>query len=284
MIILIVLIILIVILLYQTFRAKKLTKNTVLCFTGGLGAGKTFMGVKSTLRYYKLMRLRYYIGKLPFMCALGIGVKTKPVIYSNIPIKYGKKKYAEIFTREHLLMSAALPMGAIVFIDEIGQFASQYDYDNPYVMVLVQRFIRFYRHFIENGKLIVTDQSNSNIVVAIRRRINVIYNLNNFRRFCGVLPFFKVDVNELQSIEDTINTNNLELTDTEYFFGFLPYKWQKNKRHYDSRCYSIMYMLEPSNVAPDTWRADLKTDYLIDIECSEEERKYYKRYNELPKK
>ena len=48
-----------------------------------------------------------------------------------------------MLTREHLLMEERLPEGVIVFIDEIGQFASQYDYDNPLVMCNLQEFLDF---------------------------------------------------------------------------------------------------------------------------------------------
>lgn len=269
--------ILAVLLLLQFIRAKPMTRNTVLCFTGGLGAGKTYCAVQKAISFYKRQRLRYFFRWCPI-----IGNKNKPTLYSNIPIRLGKDKYSEALSIEHLTLQKRLPEKAVVLIDEIGQFANQYEHDNPYVMYYLQEFIRFYRHYID-GRLILTDQASDNIVKQIRLRVNVIYNLNDFRRWGFVLPFFKVNVDELACVEDSVQNVNLMQRDakTEYFFGFLPYRFMKRFKRYDSRCYSIMYMAKKLFTAPKQWRKDLKTNYLINIDATEEERKRWNKYRQV---
>lgn len=280
----IVLIVSVFLILLMFIKQEKMTKNTVLCFTGGLGSGKTYNAVRIAIKFYRKQQFKYKLSRF----FLGKRSKVdKPVLYSNIPIKIDKKHNSEVLTREHLLLEADIPEKAIVLIDEVGQVASQYDYENPYVMCELQELIRFYRHYTD-GKLILTDQSSANIVVPIRRRINYIYNLNNFRRVWGFLPFFKVDLSCFEVAEEQLTnvnetqTNNEKLLTTEklekpYFCGFLPYKWMKGLKHYDSRCYSIRYNHELMDHPQETWE-QLKTAYLIDIEASNTERDYYKKY------
>lgn len=262
--------------LWQAFHAKRMTKNTVLCFTGGLGTGKTYCAVQKAVGFYRRQRLRYRLRWIPI-----VGSKHPPHIYSNIPIKLGRNKYSEVLSLEHIIMTERLPEKSIVLIDEIGQFANQYEYDNPYVMAYLQEFIRFFRHYID-GRLVLTDQASDNIVKPIRLRINIIYNLNDFHRMWLFLPFFKVSVDELACVEDSVQNVNImdQERKDEYFFGFLPYRWMKSKK-YDSRCYSIMYMAKKLFTAPARWRKDLKTNYLINIDASEEARKDWKKYRKI---
>lgn len=241
------------------FKQKKVPNNTVIAFTGGLGSGKTYLGVKYAIKHHKKMNLLY---KLRI-------IKNKPLFYSNIPIRYKRKKWAKILEYDHLTLKSRIPEYSTIFIDELGQFASQYDYQNPYVMQYVQEFIRFYRHYTD-GKLIITDQTSSNIVVAIRRRINQIYNLHDFSRW--LLFFYKVNVSELLITEDIMNIQNVQESEQEYFMGYLPFKFLKifnyivnpfYYKKYDSRTYSINYKAL-LRVNENTWNA-YKTDYFIQL-------------------
>jgi len=265
-----------VIVVMKFLHQKHVTNNTVICFTGGLGSGKTYNAVRFAYKFYKRQRTSY---NFRFLSFLGFGSKNPPVVYSNIPILLqkksffgllGKEVYSKPLTRDHILMHKRIEENSVVLIDEIGQFASQHDWNNPFVQVELQEFIRFFRHYI-NGKLILTDQCSANICNQIRRRINIIYNLENFRRLFFFFPFFTCEVRELLSVEDNVsNVNEMSRNlKKEYFIGFLPYNFPLLRwlsfRKYDSRCYSIMYMSKKSNVPPKEWRTDLKTNYLIDI-------------------
>lgn len=291
MILLIIIIILAVVALWFILRQKKLTKNTVLCFTGGLGSGKTFMAVRSAIKYYKMQNFLYALSRIPLLGSLLLGKRFKCNIYSNIPILLKRRRkskgnlYSYVLKKEHITLQERLPENACVVMDEIGQFASQYEHDNPYIMEYLQEFVRFYRHYI-NGRLIITDQCSANIVVPIRRRIATIYNVSNFHRALLILPFYVIEVQDLTVTEESIqNTNVLDIdTKKEYFFGFLPWRWLSRLLklgRYDSRCYSIMYMSEKSHIAPEKWDK-LKTNYLIDIVATGTEKQAYKKFRKMP--
>ncbi len=270
---------------------KRFAKNTVICLTGGLGSGKSFLGVKKSLSSLFWRRIAYYIGLYDKWVLkrkiMGIKIykrikSDKPNLYSNIPILISKRKneWSITLTYGHIIMTESIVEYSVVFVDEVGQFASQYEYDNPFVMQDIQMFFRFFRHFLD-GKLIVTDQNSSNIVLVLRRRINIIYNLSNFSR--KFLFFYKVDVAEITITDDA--TNIIETVSNEnlpYFFGLLPFKYLTflNKifgytKHYDSRCYSILY--EPKKDNHDiTWQ-EYKTKYFIELPTNKEMRDKFKK-------
>ena len=270
MLLLIVSIILTIYFIFVYFSQKKVPNNTVIAFTGGLGSGKTFLGVKYAIKHHKKMMLLY---------TLHI-IKTKPLFYSNIPIRYERNKWAKVLEYDHLTLKSRIPEYSTIFIDELGQFASQYDYQNPYVMQYLQEFIRFYRHYTD-GKLIITDQTSSNIVVAIRRRINQIYNLHDFNRW--FLFFYRVKVSEVLITEDIMNIQNIQEEESPYFMGYLPFKYLNIFNYinpfyfkkYDSRTYSINYKAQ-LRLNENIWN-QYKTDYFIELPNIKELKQLYNR-------
>ena len=281
-------------------RSKKFPQDTVICLTGGLGTGKTLIAVDRAIKEYRKRLFMWRIGLYNKRKGLKVFKKAEmPKLYSNIPILlkrpiYISKKlipykeyFSEVLTYEHILLLNKIPEYSVILIDEVGQVADQYQYDNPFVMQNLQEFIRFFRHYID-GKLILTDQSSSNIVVAIRRRINKIYNLHDFRR--NWLFFYKVKVQELFITEDIMATAEQNIhKEYEFFYGLLPLKWLKflditklfTYKKYDSRCYSIMYddVVRKQN---DSQHQDYKTDYVIDIPNNADMRKEFKAKGFIP--
>lgn len=284
-------IILFIIILWQYFCQEKMTHNTVLAFVGTMGSGKTFLAVREALRAYKKVKLKRIFGKIFLIYRLfEPNWNRKPVIYSNFPIRVRRfgspdRRYCEVFKKEHILRRELLPDGAITVLDEIGQFASQWDYENPYVREQLADFTRFYRHWID-GRMIVTDQSSDNIVKVVRCRLGIIYHLNDFHRWLKVMPFFKVDVTPLLCIEDSKQETSIEVDSRSYFFGILHYKILSrllNLNRYNTRCYSRIYR-EGASRSADPYDKSLKTRYLIDISVSKAMSKDYKdnrnRYRE----
>jgi hypothetical protein len=263
-----------VVYVYYSFKQLRPSHNTILAFTGSLGTGKTYHAVKYAIKEYKRERIMYYLHLQDYL----------PVVYSNIPVKIrfkifgiiGREQWAEQLTREHLLLKKRLPEKAILIIDEVGQFASQYDYNNPNVMNELQELIRFYRHYTD-GHIFLTDQNSNNIVVPLRRRISQVYNLSDMHRV--LFFFYKVSVNVVELTEDVTNVTLATETpdDRPFFFGTLPFKlkplkWLNKllgfKKYYDDRCYSINYTApQEQEIA---W-AKYKTKEFIDLSASREQ-------------
>lgn len=269
----------ILVILFQKFKSERITNNTIVCFTGGLGAGKTYMAVNCAIHEYRRQASKYKLfQRFPFLRFFDKSIVNKPCLYSNIPIRISKYQLSMPLLLEHITMKEKLPEKAIVVFDEIGSVCSQYDYDNPIVQIQISTFIRFFRHFTD-GKLYCTDQSSDNIVVGIRRRINLIYNLDTFRRFGFVLPFYKVNVNPVMCIEESQSLINDPDQDRKYFFGYLPYRLF-SKKLYQSRCYKPLYY-DKAVKTVDRFTGDLYTRYLIDIECSAADKKKFKTDREF---
>lgn len=156
--------------------------------------------------------------------------------YSNIPLRISKKEMAIVLKPEHLLLMEKLGYRSVIFIDELGAFASQFDYSNPFIKDNFDEFVRLYRHYTLGGYIVVNDQCSENIVLQIRRRINTVFNLMHFKKHLFGL-FFTVKIRNI-SISEEIKT--IEQKDTEdnmtLYFGFFPLK-----NTYDTYCYSERY-------------------------------------------
>ena len=141
------------------FVAIKLIKpyfphqETIKAYTGGLGSGKSLFSVKEARKlYFKNCRKvrwynRFHKNKRPM-----------PKLYSSIPMRISRKEYAEVLTHRHLLLWEKIEPRSVVFIDEIGAFASQFDFNNPLIKKNFDEFIRFFRHYTRGGYMVVNDQ------------------------------------------------------------------------------------------------------------------------------
>jgi archaellum biogenesis ATPase FlaH len=268
--------------LILSLKQKRLPPNTIVAFTGGLGSGKSLLAVRHAIQHYrKTIRSYYFERYFPILNLLPKKFKEKPKFYSNIPVRIGwfwyGKTMANVLTYEHLTLQSRIEEHSTILIDELGQFANQYEYDNPFVQQYIQEFIRFFRHYVD-GRMFITDQSSSNIVVSVRRRINQIYNLSNFTR---ILFFYKVNVSEIHITEDLLNIQDSLTPDSEqpYFFGVMLPSLIRSlfrvKPRYDSRCYSINYHAPYSSLLS-KW-VSFKTDYFIELPNNTDMRKLFKQ-------
>lgn len=250
-------------------KRYNISSQTVVGVTGGLGSGKSYLCVLLACRAIGKARFHWFLKFLKCKL-LRRSVPEKPYLYSNIPIK---SRAFRPLTREHLLCEDRIEEYSIVMIDEIGSVASQYDFDNPNVVGALHWFVRFFRHII-GGRFFINDQSSSNIVKCVRVRLNVVYNLENFRRWFKITPWCKIDIEPLKMSEDIQNTNNVSSRQKKEFLFFLaPYRWIKFLRRYDSRCYSIIYDCVPKINSHEgiKIRSDLKTNRFISLEISDQQ-------------
>ena len=238
-------IIILLIALYLWYRIHKhvykISNNSVICFTGGLGSGKTLFGV-----YYALGRLSRQRRKFKwkqryrkiFNYALYELYKdSEPLLYSNIPIN---SPYYIPLTHDHITLERKINQNSIVFFDELGQVASQHDWKKDLVKNNLNEYIRFFRHYID-GSLIVTDQSADEIVVGIRRRINVIYNLNDLTKLIPIPGFtlIRTTITPVTIIENlqTVEKTDVGEVEKHYIYALL----LGFKKMYESRVYKNRY-------------------------------------------
>lgn len=139
----------------------------------------------------------------------------------------------------HLLLQEHISYKAVVFLDEIGGFASQYEYNNPNVILALDEFIRLFRHYTKGGYLICTEQCSDAICKPIRVRLNKVFNLMNFKNYFNL--FYKVNIRELSLSEDikTIEEQNSE-DNMKVTIGLFPLR-----KRYDTYCYSERYKSVP---------------------------------------
>jgi hypothetical protein len=219
-----------------------------------MGSGKSLYGTTLAKRKYRGQKQIYDIRKvfkcfsvvlwfIPKVKAWGLKKDTPPTIYSNIPIRlsggflFFKLKLSTPLTLNHILGVSKLPIHAITFIDEIGDYASQWSYNNPNVLDNIKTFIRFYRHQTKGGYLIMTEQATSNIAKEIRSRIGSTFNLLHHHHFLFVHWLEERNItisDEVQGIEE--GNNNSSLTAANTYFLANPFI-----RSYDTYIYYNLY-------------------------------------------
>lgn len=250
--ILIAIAIVVVIIFVQPYRLRY---DTICSFTGGLGSGKTFLSVETSIFLWKrnLKRTKFYNffkkknNKLPL-----------PKLYSSIPVEYKKGKFSEVLTSDMLTLQTRVIPGSVVMLDEVDVFASQWSLANgniieipnkkdleakrngtaDYDSGLFDESIRLWRHMNSSkcceARLVCNSQATSNITTIIRRRMNVVFVLAN-KRFIK-LPFgFKLFMCDCRNITITDEITNMNDSNTED-------KTKKllrivRKRKYDTHCY-----------------------------------------------
>lgn len=219
--------------------------DTLVSFTGGLGSGKTFMSTKTALVLYRKQRLKVRV----YNFFHPRKKQELPELYSNIPLKISRKKYAIRLTKEHLLLQKRLARKSVCLLDEVDVFANQFQYNNPSIVNTkggeeygnFDEFCRFYRHYTKGGYLIFNTQATANENLTIRRRQNTVITLFHFRTW-GIpliLPnlIFTVKARNTTLSDDVKTVEECNAEDNmRTVFGFMPFY-----RHYDTYCYSGRY-------------------------------------------
>lgn len=233
----------------------RLRYDTICSFTGGLGSGKTFMSVETAIFLWKknvkkTKRYNFFRSKknkLPL-----------PELYTSIPVKINKKRYAKILTWEMLTLQERVIPGSVVMLDEVDVFASQWSLANgniidipnkkdleakrngesDYDTGLFDESIRLWRHMNSSkaceARFVCNSQATSNITTIIRRRMNVVFVLAN-KHFIK-LPFgyklFFCDCRNITITDEITNTNSFNNEDqTRKLIRFVRHK------KYDTHCY-----------------------------------------------
>ena len=229
-------------LIYVIFFSYKLKLQTINCYTGGLGSGKTLQATKTALKLRNRSLLAHYL----FHWNLGKFAKFSDkfnvrCIYSNYPILIKKEGNTAVFSeplkREHILGVERVKENSIIVLDEAQiMFPNQRNRSDPEVIWN----LTFARHF-HNSTIIMCTQSIGNIDVAIRRVVNVIYNFSSFRKLIPIIGLYKVDVNKINYMEDVVvNVNDINTDNDLRVYGVF------GKRRYNSRYMKDYYKPDDS--------------------------------------
>ena len=181
--------------LFKLFRWK-IHEDTIVCYTGGVGSGKSYMSAVTVRRAYRQQLKRWkQMRHLP-------GYDKEPLVYSSIPYQYAPGKWATKLVEEHLLLQRRVRPLSVVYIDEIDVFANQFQYNNPCIVNTkggkedgnFDEFCRLYRHYTLGGRMICNAHELDNLNLTIRRRLNVEVNLAGIRVFAlgPLLTYYKV--------------------------------------------------------------------------------------------
>lgn len=168
-------------------------KDTITCFTGGVGSGKSFCATKAASSEYTRALIVYAVRK-PFLRLFKAKPDQLPIFLSNIPVYLkkrqrlllwitgnGKQLYSWKLTPDHLMLKAKIPEQSVILIDEFSATLTQFDFRSPNVDIL-DEFFRLCRHYF-NGRIIICDQCSENIVLQVRRRFNLVHNTIRTRSF-----------------------------------------------------------------------------------------------------
>lgn len=231
-------------LLWRIFRWK-IHEDTIVCYTGGVGAGKSYMSAVTVRRAYKQqLKLWKRMKHLP-------GYEEPPLVYSSIPYQYAKGKWATKLVEEHLLLQRRIRPLSVVYIDEIDVFANQFQYNNPCIVNTkggksdgnFDEFCRLFRHYTLGGRMVCNAQALDNLNLTIRRRLNVEVNLAGIRVSEWGPAFISYKVcfrHRTGNVEVTTNKKDI-ISDYTIQRGiiFPVYKM------YDTHCYSRRYERVP---------------------------------------
>lgn len=265
----IIIILVICVLLFLIIKPYFIKYDTVVGFSGGLGTGKSFKSVDTSIIELRKARWRTQLYNLM------LWHKEKqplPELYSSIPVRYktglfSRWKYSLKLTPEHLTLQRNIIPGSIIFLDEIDVFCNQFGLANPNIIDmankkeiaakklreamemkspdtgLVDEEVRLFRHLFSNhvtgveAKLIVNSQATSNIATIIRRRMNTVFVLSTFRKWGipFILPnlIYTVRCRNITITDEITNTSGANAEDdTRLIIGFMP-----RKKLYDTHCY-----------------------------------------------
>lgn len=228
-------------------RPVAVNHDSTLLFTGGLGSSKSLNSVKKAISAINSFHRSWWwdCRKADFHNKLHglkegdegfLGYADEPRLYSNIPVRWGwfwNWKYSIDLTKAMLTLKQRIAVGSVVFVDELPQYVSQFEYDNPDVQGSVNEFVTFFRHYID-GLFIANAQSLDEVECHIRRKLNVYYYCFDFQKI--FFFFYRVRVLRCRIGDVSVSlTNDFIEKNASWHYGLL------FPRHYDTRCYRHRY-------------------------------------------
>lgn len=228
----------IVFVLWLIIKPYIIKHDTVTLYVGGLGSGKTLIGVNDALKCLKRNRIKVLFYNLFHPKKL----KKKPLLYSTIPIRISKKELSVDLTTEHLLLQKAIVEKSVLFIDEASTVANSFEnVANNKNLKTVEEFSTFFRHYTKGGYMILTTQNTSKCNYVVRYCCNQAFQLSQFTNILNIAYCVKIRNIDLTNDVVNINQSNLE-ENTRNLVGFF------GRRKYNTYAFYPRYKDVPFEV------------------------------------
>lgn len=254
MTILVILVILFI--LWLIIKPYFIKHDTVVLYVGGLGSGKTLVGVSDSLKCLRRNRnkVRWHNLMHPK------NKKPKPLLYSTIPIQISKREKSVDLNVDHVLLREKIVEKSVVFIDEASTVANHFEtVANNKNLKTLEEWSTFYRHYTKGGYLILTTQNTAKCNYTIRYCCNSAFQLSQFHSVpIPFIGFYWVKIRNIDLTNDVVNVSENNVEDNMRikigFFG---------RRKYDTYAFSDRYI--PVPVGENKTSETLKRNDFIDI-------------------
>lgn len=274
-ILVIVLLVLLAFFLIRHFKHLKI--DNVYFISGGVKTGKSFVSVALAIKTYRKNLFKWYLTN--WLYKLFKKGTAKPMLYSNIPLRYVK---FNPLTMSIIERKVRIPNKSVVLIDEISLLADSMLYKDKKINDELMCFIKLFGHYTHGGTLITNSQAIADCHFSIKRCLSHYLYINSRVKFPFVTIF---NVREMLYSDDnnSINNNNDDVEKSLIKIWFL----NRYYKYYDSYCYSVFTDCLPYqtnyNVRILNRKDSLKADVLLTLQdfTTLDRRTYIKRVNAL---
>ena len=159
--------------------------------------------------------------------------------YTSADVKY-YQQWSYCLSPDHIVEVLRLEERPILVYDEVSvDFPSQRDKSDPR-LVLAFHFLRQ-----KTGATLIFMDQSIDCDIAIRRRLNIVYNFSDFTKWFFVA--FSVTVKRIFYMEDVVvNVNNINDFEDKFYFGFF------GRKCFASRYMRYLYYANP-DIERKTW-------------------------------
>lgn len=250
MVFIIICIVLVVVLFVLYKRSKKYLFDNCVMINGNVGGGKSLLSVKIAINAINKAHAIWYRRTHWYSKLFSIMKnEEEPLLYSNIPIYYNRKKnilfkWYRPLLPEHLSRKKRFNFRSVILIDESSLVATSLDYKDKELSEDLSIWLKLIRHELHGTyrnlfgtypNLIINTQSKNDNHFAFDRCLNqVLYIFKNIN-----IPFFRlVYVRDLLLIDSVENEFKDDIKEDLSVRWFLVPKKYYNR--YNSYAYSFL--------------------------------------------
>lgn len=217
---------------------KRLKIDNVYFVSGGVKTGKTFVSVALAIKTYKKNVRHWYLScvlyGLLYLFTRHPRFKDetkKPMLYSNIPLRYVKYNPLTIDIIER---KVRIPNKSVVLIDETSLLADSMLFKDKTINDELMLFYKLFAHYTHGGTCIANSQAIADNHYSLKRCMSHYLYINKRTKYPFISLFnvremiYSADGSAINSV-----TGDIELSCMVIFF------LNKYYKYYDCYCYSI---------------------------------------------